>query len=57
MYSRTPPSQPPFRDTPRIAFVTSAVVMSDYRSGPRWLMALADCNAAETLGAFGAGIG
>jgi hypothetical protein len=47
----------PLRDTARIAFVTSLVVMSGYRSGPRWLMALADCNAAETLGVFGAGIG
>jgi hypothetical protein len=41
----------------RIAFVISLVVMSGYRSGPRWLMALADCNAAETLGVLVAGIG
>ena len=35
-----------------IAFVISSVVMSSYRSGPRWLMALANCDAAEMLGAF-----
>jgi hypothetical protein len=40
-----------------IVFVISPVVMSDYRSGPWWLMALADCNAAVRLGAFDAGIG
>jgi hypothetical protein len=33
------------------------VVVSDCRSGPRWLMALADCDAAEMVGAFDAGIG
>jgi hypothetical protein len=43
-------------DTATIAFVISPVVMSGYRSGPRWLMALADCGAAEMLGAFDAGI-
>ena len=47
----------PLRDTATIAFVILPVVMSGYRSGPRWLMALADRNAAETLGAFDAGIG
>jgi len=40
-----------------IAFVISPVVKSDYRSGPRWLMAFADCHAAEMFGAFDAGIG
>jgi hypothetical protein len=40
-----------------IAFVISPVVKSHYRSGPRWLMAFADCNAAEMFGAFDAGIG
>jgi hypothetical protein len=40
-----------------IAFVISLVILSGYRSGPRWLMALADCDAAEMLGAFDAGIG
>src|SRR5580693_490245 len=30
--------------------------MSDCRSGPRWLMALADCHAAEMLGVFAAGL-
>jgi hypothetical protein len=39
-----------------IAFVISPVVMSNCRSGPRWLMAFADCDAAEMLGAFDAGI-
>ena len=33
------------------------VVTWGSRSGPRWLMALADCNAAEMLGAFDAGFG
>jgi hypothetical protein len=33
------------------------VVSFGYRSGPRWLMALACCGAAEMLGAFDAGIG
>jgi len=47
----------PLRDTATIAFVILPVVMSGYRSGPRWLMALADGNAAETLGALDAGIG
>jgi len=36
--------------------VISPVIPSGYRSGPRWLMALADCDAAEMLGAFDAGI-
>jgi hypothetical protein len=39
-----------------IALVISPVVMSGCRSGPRWLMALAACGAAEMLGAFDAGI-
>jgi hypothetical protein len=39
-----------------IAFVISPVLMSGCRSGPRWLMAPADCDAAEMLGAFDAGI-
>jgi hypothetical protein len=43
-------------DAATIAFVISPVVMSDCRSGPRWLMAPADCDAAEMLGAFDAGI-
>jgi hypothetical protein len=43
-------------DAATIAFVISPVVVSDCRSGPRWLMALADCDAAEMLGAFDAGI-
>jgi hypothetical protein len=34
---------------PRVV-VVSPVVMSGGRSGPRWQMALADCNAAERLG-------
>jgi hypothetical protein len=37
--------------------VISPVVTWGSRSRPRWLMALADCNAAEMLGAFDAGIG
>jgi len=44
-------------DAATIAFAISPVVMSAYRSGPRWLMALADGNAAELLGVFDAGIG
>jgi hypothetical protein len=40
-----------------IALVISPVVMWGYRSGPRWLMALADCNAAERPGAFDVEIG
>jgi hypothetical protein len=40
-----------------LAVAISPVLTSDSRSGPRWLMALADCNAAEMLGAFDAGIG
>jgi hypothetical protein len=39
-----------------LAVVISAVLTSGSRSGPRWLMALAACNAAEMLGAFDAGI-
>jgi len=39
-----------------IEFVISPVVTWGYRSGPRWLMALADCDANEMLGAFDAGI-
>jgi hypothetical protein len=46
----------PRYDAATIAFVISPVVMSGCRSGPRWLMALADCDAAEMLGAFDAGI-
>jgi hypothetical protein len=46
----------PLRDTATIVFVISPVVMSGCRSGPRWLMALADCSAAEMRGAFDAGI-
>ncbi len=38
------------------AFVIWPVILSGYRSGPRWLLALADCDA-EMLGAFDAGIG
>jgi hypothetical protein len=34
------------------AATISPVVTWGYRSGPRWLMALADGNAAERLGAF-----
>jgi hypothetical protein len=45
------------RDTATIAFVISPVIMSGYRSRPRWLMALADCGAAEMLGASDAGMG
>jgi len=41
----------------RIPCVISPVILSGYRSGPRWLMALADCGAAEMFGAFDAGIG
>jgi hypothetical protein len=47
----------PFCDAATIAFVISPVVMPAYRSRPRWLMALADGNAAGMLGAFDAGIG
>jgi hypothetical protein len=47
----------PLCDAATIAFVISPVVMSGYRSRPRWLMAFADCDAAEMLGAFDAGIG
>jgi hypothetical protein len=47
----------PLYEPATIVFVISPVVMSSYRSGPRWLMALADCNAAVRLGAFYAGIG
>ena len=50
------PTPRPLRDTATIAFVILPVVMSGYRSGPRWLMALADCGAAEVFGAFDAGI-
>ena len=39
-----------------IVFVISPVVTWGYRSGPRWLMALVYCNAAERFGAFDAGI-
>jgi hypothetical protein len=39
-------------DAAPIACVISLVVSFGYRSGPRWLMALADCGAAEVLGAF-----
>jgi hypothetical protein len=46
-----------FRSVRTIAFVISPVILSGYRSGPRWLMALAHCDAAEMLGAFDAGIG
>jgi len=35
-----------------IMFVISPVVTWGYRSGPRWLTALAYCDAAERLGAF-----
>src|ERR1700729_366230 len=40
-----------------LAVAISRVLTSGSRSRPRWLMALADCNAAEILGAFDAGIG
>jgi Family of unknown function (DUF6893) len=40
----------PLCDVATIAVVISPVVMSAYRSGPRWLMALADGNAAGMLG-------
>ena len=40
-----------------VAVVILPVVTSGSCSGPRWLMALADCDAAEMLGAFDAGIG
>ena len=43
--------------TATIASGISPMIMSGYRSRPRWLMALADCGAAEMLGAFDAGIG
>ena len=39
-----------------LAVVISPVLTSGSRSRPRWLLALADCNAAEMLGAFDAGI-
>jgi hypothetical protein len=45
------PTSGPRTPLRRSRFVISPVVMSGYRSGPRWLMALADCNAAEMLGA------
>ena len=38
------------------AIVISSVIASGSCSGPRWLIAPADYNAAETLGAFHAGI-
>jgi hypothetical protein len=44
-------------DAAPIACVISPVVPLGYRSGPRWLMVLTDCDAAEMLGAFDAGIG
>jgi hypothetical protein len=47
----------PLCEAATIAFVISPVVKSGYRSGPRWLMAFVDCNAAEIFGAFDAGIG
>jgi hypothetical protein len=47
----------PLYDAAAIAFMISSVVVSGCRSGPRWLMALADCDAAEMVGAFDAGIG
>jgi hypothetical protein len=47
----------PLGDTATIALVISPMVRSGYRSGPRWLMAFAACDVAETLGAFDAGIG
>jgi len=37
--------------------VVSRVVTLGSRSGPRWLMALADCHAAEMLGARDAWFG
>jgi len=40
-----------------VAVVILPVVTSGSCSGPRWLMALADCDATEMLGAFDAGIG
>ena len=40
-----------------LTVASSPVLTSDSRSGPRWLMALAACNAAGMLGAFDAGIG
>jgi hypothetical protein len=42
----------PLPDTATIAFVISPVITLNRRSGPRWLMALADCGAAEMLGAL-----
>ena len=47
----------PLYEAATIAFVISPVIMWGYRSRPRWLMALADCNAAKRLGAFDVGIG
>jgi hypothetical protein len=47
----------PLCDAATIAFMILPVVMSAYRSGPRWLMTLADGDAAEMLGAVDAGIG
>jgi hypothetical protein len=48
----------PALGTRSTAKVTNApVIPLGCRSGPRWLMALADCDAAEMLGAFDAGIG
>ncbi len=46
----------PLYEAATIAFVISPVVKSDYRSGPRWLMAFAGCNAAKMPGAFDAGL-
>ena len=43
----------PRRGAAAIAFV----ILSGHRSGPRWLMALADCDAAEMLGASMLGSG
>ena len=40
-----------------LAVVILPMVTSGSCSGPRWRMALAVCSAAETLGAFDAGIG
>jgi hypothetical protein len=37
--------------------VVSRVVTLGSRSGPRWLMALADCHAAEMLGVLDAWFG
>jgi hypothetical protein len=45
------------RDPATIPSGISPMIMWGYRSRPRWLMALADCSAAEMLGAFDAGIG